>query len=423
MRQYRSKVGDLDTDDNTRQLKNQLADLGLQIKDMTGDGNCLFRALSDQMHGDASQHHSVRQKVCDHIESHSALYAPFLDEGTTVESYAKQMRKNGVFGGNLEIVACARDSNVDIAVHQADSPIWIVSGALEDESGANSNSKAPAAGSLLAARPVLHIAYHSWEHYSSIRNLDGPWSGSPNIVIRQQQPAAASGSGSSSQSAKDTKKAWDRSPDEPPTKMETTIMHTTGVTDLQKVRLLLAKHKGDPNRVMDVIFEELAKIEETQESALDLGDDETREIAALAEAAGLDLWAAPTESAASSAIKTGEASTTEFKSSTASPVTTNAQRNTSQSSQSSQPSQSSQTKSTKQTSNDTDTLTAKSKHISGRQKKEMAKKLQKEKALEKKRGKSNPGSHDSSDPAASTSLSNTKSDGRNLVQSFESIRI
>lgn len=33
-------------------------------------------------------------------------------------------------------------------------------------------------------RPTAHIAYHSWEHYSSIRNLAGPHLGPPNVTAR-----------------------------------------------------------------------------------------------------------------------------------------------------------------------------------------------------------------------------------------------
>ena len=33
------------------------------------------------------------------------------------------------------------------------------------------------------AEQTLHIAYHSWEHYSSVRNIDGPLSGPPEIKV------------------------------------------------------------------------------------------------------------------------------------------------------------------------------------------------------------------------------------------------
>jgi hypothetical protein len=40
---------DMNDDEAGRVLKHQLDQLGLRLKDMTGDGNCLFRSLSDQV--------------------------------------------------------------------------------------------------------------------------------------------------------------------------------------------------------------------------------------------------------------------------------------------------------------------------------------------------------------------------------------
>ncbi|KAJ3201367.1 hypothetical protein HK099_002266, partial [Clydaea vesicula] len=77
------------------------------------------------------------------------------DEGN-LASHIKRMRKNGVFGGNMEVCAFAREYNVDIVLHQVNSPVWVVRG---DES--NDNLK------------KIHLIYHSWEHYSSVRNKDG----------------------------------------------------------------------------------------------------------------------------------------------------------------------------------------------------------------------------------------------------------
>ena len=35
---------------------------------------------------------------------------------------------------------------------------------------------------------MAHIAYHIWEHYSSIRNLDGPHTGMPNVSPKALSP-------------------------------------------------------------------------------------------------------------------------------------------------------------------------------------------------------------------------------------------
>ncbi|KAF8953455.1 hypothetical protein BDZ97DRAFT_1872256 [Flammula alnicola] len=51
-------------------LPTQLSLLGLYAAPMIGDGNCLFRALADQVHGIAVLHAEVRKQICDWIEAH-----------------------------------------------------------------------------------------------------------------------------------------------------------------------------------------------------------------------------------------------------------------------------------------------------------------------------------------------------------------
>lgn len=59
----------------------QLRVLGLRIVDMTGDGNCMFRAVSDQMEGTAEHHRRVRRQAVESLRAHREQFAPFLDTG------------------------------------------------------------------------------------------------------------------------------------------------------------------------------------------------------------------------------------------------------------------------------------------------------------------------------------------------------
>lgn len=55
-------------DDNNYELfAAQLANLGLELRDITGDGNCFFRALSDQLNGNESEHIRYRREVCKYM--------------------------------------------------------------------------------------------------------------------------------------------------------------------------------------------------------------------------------------------------------------------------------------------------------------------------------------------------------------------
>ncbi|KAJ2862215.1 2-oxoglutarate dehydrogenase E1 component [Coemansia erecta] len=137
---------------------------------MDGDGNCLFRALADQVDGSPDTHMRHRQSVCDYMDRNIDEFAPFMDESSPLGQYIRNMRNPGVYGGNMELVAFARNYLVDIKVYQMGGTVFVISGA-------------PASNPQEAARNLqtVHIAYHSYEHYSSVRNRDGPHTGMPNV--------------------------------------------------------------------------------------------------------------------------------------------------------------------------------------------------------------------------------------------------
>jgi OTU domain-containing protein 3 len=48
---------------NFGKFSKQMEDLGLRIKEVKGDGNCLFRSVSDQVEGCENNHHFYRQSA------------------------------------------------------------------------------------------------------------------------------------------------------------------------------------------------------------------------------------------------------------------------------------------------------------------------------------------------------------------------
>ena len=112
--------GDVSVDQEKR-LKNTLRMDGLEIVEMSPDGNCLFRSLSDQLFGDYGKSHGdVRSAICDYIEKHKEDFKVFLvfedkddedqqeEDARDFEHYVETIRKDGEWGGNLEIVAAAQ---------------------------------------------------------------------------------------------------------------------------------------------------------------------------------------------------------------------------------------------------------------------------------------------------------------------------
>ena len=84
-----------DPAENTQHLTEQLRALGLYAAPTLGDGNCLFRALSDQLYGTESYHSRLRKDICDWIAEHKERYAPFVDDERGLEVHLQCMRQQG----------------------------------------------------------------------------------------------------------------------------------------------------------------------------------------------------------------------------------------------------------------------------------------------------------------------------------------
>jgi hypothetical protein len=68
----------LPDDHNYRKFSEQLAKIGLALRDISGDGNCLFRALCDQLEGSESNHLTYRKSVCEYMRKNRLEFEPFV---------------------------------------------------------------------------------------------------------------------------------------------------------------------------------------------------------------------------------------------------------------------------------------------------------------------------------------------------------
>eukprot|EP00727_Mastigamoeba_balamuthi_P003245 m51a1_g12918 hypothetical protein (201) ;mRNA; f:2085-2913 len=122
----RRQYGDAQWVADLRKFSEQLRAQGLCIRDVAGDGNCLFRSLADQLHGDAGRHAEVRAAVVDHIEGHRGDFEPFVEDDVAFGDYVAGMRRQGTWGGNLEIQAASVAFGVNVQIHQLGLPRWDV---------------------------------------------------------------------------------------------------------------------------------------------------------------------------------------------------------------------------------------------------------------------------------------------------------
>ncbi|EST05889.1 Ovarian tumor, otubain [Kalmanozyma brasiliensis GHG001] len=348
-----------------RDLNAQLKRMGLYAANTTGDGNCLFRALSDQLYGHSSSHAQLRQETCDHLAARPEKFAGFVDD-KPFDQYVRLMRENGTYGGHLELHAFAQMKQKQIKIVQPglvyvvedvdDSPEarrarehkeqerlrvqnTIQAGtegaplterqrrrqkredtkrdkkssqlsatdeastsattAASTSATASASAEAPAptatssdpsiaeasdlasssqaSSSTLAspreatassspAQPAeaygpLYIAYHNWEHYSSIRNLDGPHSGLPRI--KEQIIAAAAGSAAADEDSKASAKGASN-PTEPTLEEKMVLQSVSGDHDLDEIRQLLSENENKWDQVVELILEKDAAIDEEE---------------------------------------------------------------------------------------------------------------------------------------------------------------
>ncbi|XP_035236531.1 OTU domain-containing protein 3 [Anguilla anguilla] len=130
---------------------NQLQALGLKLREVPGDGNCLFRALGDQLEGHSRGHLRLRQETVQYMQAHRHDFEPFVEDDVPFTQHLANLSQPGTFAGNDAIVAFARSQQLRVVIHQLNAPLWEING---------------------SEKPVcreLHIAYRYGDHYDSVR--------------------------------------------------------------------------------------------------------------------------------------------------------------------------------------------------------------------------------------------------------------
>lgn len=152
-REKRTTMGE--GEDDFGQLNSQLAALGLTLKQVPGDGNCLFRALGDQLEGSVANHLGHREDVVHYMQQHREDFEPFVEDDISFDQHLRHLAQPGVFAGNDSIVAFARLQNLTVVIHQLNKPLWQIHGGPGGTPG----------------QREAHISYHNGDHYNSVRRI------------------------------------------------------------------------------------------------------------------------------------------------------------------------------------------------------------------------------------------------------------
>ncbi|QSS53620.1 OTU-like cysteine protease family protein [Histoplasma capsulatum var. duboisii H88] len=165
-----------------------------------GDGNCLFYSLSDQLYGSVDRHIEIRERLVQHMRDNADYFRDFtadvggerraprrsaaqasrlaytnVDRAATAEGQAakfklmlNEMKGQNAWGGSPEIQAFCQAYGLDVLVYSEDGVQRFQNFFAEADPN----------------RGVIHLAFHSFQHYSSVRNLDGPHVGLPKLPER-----------------------------------------------------------------------------------------------------------------------------------------------------------------------------------------------------------------------------------------------
>ncbi|CAM6066575.1 unnamed protein product [Sphagnum tenellum] len=145
-----------DNGERERQFENELRRVkSLEVRWMAEDGNCLFRAVADQVYGDAEMYSETRQLCIDYMEKERDHFSHFVTESFT--AYCKRKRRDKVYGNNLEIQAMAEMYNRPIHIYSySTEPINIFHGSYETD------------------LPPIRLSYHRSNHYNSLLDPCNP---------------------------------------------------------------------------------------------------------------------------------------------------------------------------------------------------------------------------------------------------------
>ncbi len=95
----------------------QLAEYGLKLKEIGGDGNCLFRSISDQLRGNEHDHFELRHEAIIHMRENAEFFKFYIEDDEDINDYLDTMSRDGIWGGQLEMNALSQVFKFNVIIH------------------------------------------------------------------------------------------------------------------------------------------------------------------------------------------------------------------------------------------------------------------------------------------------------------------
>ena len=141
-------------------FKEEMKQNNFEIKEVRGDGNSLFRAISDQIYGSDSHYEIIRKKCMDYLIVQKRYFELFIDED--FDEYIQKKCKNGVLGDDVGIEALNEIYN---------RPIEIYCGSAAPSKCFREEKQKDICNEEIETSPI-RLSYHGGNHYNSIIPLE-----------------------------------------------------------------------------------------------------------------------------------------------------------------------------------------------------------------------------------------------------------
>ncbi|XP_072174433.1 OTU domain-containing protein 3-like [Diadema setosum] len=256
-RKMRKDESYLAGDQNFLSFTTQLQAIGLQLRDIPGDGNCLFRALGDQLEGHGRNHMAHRLEVVQYMKDHKNDFEPFMEDDTPFDRHLSNLSKPGTYAGNDSIVAFARNHGVNVIIHQLNLPVWKIVG---DDSPTSRE---------------LHISYHNGDHYSSVRRRGDSSEKATNFRSSETSWSSIkgkAGNNSKTKSSDAMSSQYANGAEDVLSDIELNIMDETGCQDVQLIRETLEDCDFDVDATVGVLLQIIESQWDHESNDVDSGE-------------------------------------------------------------------------------------------------------------------------------------------------------
>ena len=145
-------------------FKTLLYENHLQIREVKGDGNCMFRAISDQVYGADEYYNLIRQKCMNYLVALKNFFKPFI--GEDFDTYIYRKRQDGVWGDDIELEVFSEIYGRPIEIYMGSGkPLKTFhENQYYYDTTQNKDSK-------YLSTPI-RLSYHKQNHYNSIIPLE-----------------------------------------------------------------------------------------------------------------------------------------------------------------------------------------------------------------------------------------------------------